>query len=282
MSKAWQRIRREECATTDREDNLFGAWWEEIDTSLARAEVREIDQRTAANVIVKYEWMRSMPAIAWHCFGCYFEDNLGGVVVYGPEYSENLGPWDKYGYTGRLILLSRGVTVHWAHPHTASFLVRRSMALLPEKYEVVTAMVDPAAGEVGTIYQACGFVYAGSMDSHTRGEVRASSWLINGQRLTERSLRARFGGAFTVEQVKRRYPNAVMTRDVAKGAPPSKGRYFAFRGNRATKRRNRRAIEHFIQPYPKRAEGVEETSRTNQFESGGAMPLLRSIDQDAA
>jgi hypothetical protein len=37
------------------------------------------------------------------------------------------------------------------------------MDLLPERYQIVTATVDAAAGEIGIIYQACGFDYVGVM-----------------------------------------------------------------------------------------------------------------------
>ena len=84
----------------------------------------------------------------------FLRGRLGGAVVFGPEDSENLGIWDKYGYTGKIIALKRGACVHWAHPHAASKLIRRSMDLLPARYQVITATVDAAAGEIGTIYQA--------------------------------------------------------------------------------------------------------------------------------
>ena len=90
-----------------------------------------------------------MPAAIRHCFGIFFAGELGGAVVYGDEYGENLGVWDKYHYTGKIIALLRGACVHWAHPHSPSKLIRRSMHLLPGRYKVVTATVDGTLGEVG-------------------------------------------------------------------------------------------------------------------------------------
>ena len=55
------------------------------------------------------------------------------------------------------------------------------MRLLPEQYTVVTATVDAGAGEVGTIYQACGFDYVGTMRGGGRTLVR-----INGKAMSER------------------------------------------------------------------------------------------------
>jgi hypothetical protein len=96
---------------------------------------------------------------------------------------ENLGVWEKYGYTGKIIALLRGASTHWAHPHAASKLIRRSMDLLPDRYQIVTATVDAAAGEIGIIYQACGFDYVGVMRPGSRTLTR-----INGKTMSERGM----------------------------------------------------------------------------------------------
>jgi hypothetical protein len=54
-------------------------------------------------------------------------------VVYGDEYAENRGVWDRFGFTGRIIGLLRGCCLPWAHPHSASKLIRRSTELLPAR-----------------------------------------------------------------------------------------------------------------------------------------------------
>ena len=52
-----------------REDalNLFGEWWEGIDTDIKRAEIKEINVRTATSLIEKYEWLGCMPAMVKYC-----------------------------------------------------------------------------------------------------------------------------------------------------------------------------------------------------------------------
>ena len=123
-----------------------------------------------------------MPTISRHCFGIFFDGQLGGAVVYGSEYGENLGVWDRYGYSGRIIALQRGACAHWAHPHAASKLIRASMRLLPERYAVVTATVDAMAGEIGTIYQAAGFDYVGVMHPGRRALIKVSGRTISERR----------------------------------------------------------------------------------------------------
>ena len=257
--KAHQKLVREKAAR-EKKGDLFGKWWEDIDTDISRAVVRETTHDTAKSIIDEYEWMGCMAAVTWHYYGIFFGNVCGGVVCYGPEYSENLGiqaresgrkcaDWSKYGYEGRMILLNRGACVHWAHPHSASKLIRASMKMLPKKYEVVTCTVDDLAGEVGTIYQACGFHYVGSMrDANSKVNSRKGdrdAWLIDGKLYGSRNIRAKFGTT-KMEEIKRHHP------DARKVKQNSKGRYFAFRGSKKVKRTHLAAIAHLIQPYPKR------------------------------
>jgi hypothetical protein len=163
--KAHQRVIRERLAAADTSHRP---------ADIGSAQVQAISTARAAAVIEQYEWLGTMPAAIRHCFGIFFDGELGGVVCYGDEYAENLGVWDKYSFTGKIIALLRGACLHWAHPHSASKLIRRSMDLLPEHYNVVTATVDRLAGEIGTIYQAAGFDYVGTMRSGTRALVRVN------------------------------------------------------------------------------------------------------------
>lgn len=261
---AWQKQRRDALAQTEASGNLFGTWWDGIDIDIRKALVREVDYRTAAAIIEKYEWMGCMPAIVWNSYGIFFDGECGGVVTYGSEYAENLGKWDKFGFTGKITVLSRGACVHWAHPHAGSKLIRASMRMLPPRFEVVTATVDRAAGEIGTIYQACGFDYVGIMSAH-KSDVTA--YRIRGKLVTELTLRHAIGSAAR-DVVLAHYPDAEWVPQ------PRKGRYFAFRGDRETKHRNRAAIAHLIEPYPKRscAESIDGDAAGCHPDEGGSIP----------
>jgi hypothetical protein len=250
--KAWQRQIRERIAASD--GDLLGRWWDGIDVDIAKAEVRPIDRGMAEGIILTYEWLGCMPAVTWYTYGIFFDGVCGGVVVFGPEYAENLGVWDSYGYTGKIICLSRGACTHWAHPHSATKLIMQSARMLPKRFEVVTATSDYKAGEIGTIYQACGW-HAARMNTHTR-----SGAIVNGKRVSSRALRgargksdratiANIGGVVEVEEPKLRY--------------------FYFRGPVAVRRKHRGAIASRIVPYPKRA--AEVSSReTPEFQPEGA------------
>jgi hypothetical protein len=198
---------------------------------IGSAQVRAITPAVARAVLEQHEYLRTMPAMVRYCYGLFFADRLAGVVVYATETSENLGVWDRYGYTGKLLTLARGACLPWAHPHAASKLIRASMKLLPARYEVITATVDSAA--VGSIYQACGFHYVGVMSPG--GRIRAE--------VSERCCRSKYGTA-NKAKLKRK---GLRVKTV-----PRKARYFAFRGSRRQQAMLLEAIKHLIKPYPKR------------------------------
>ena len=237
-----QKIIREERAAKDLDADLFGRYWEHINRDINNAKVDEISSQLAKTIILKYEWLKSMPAIPLHCYGIFYDNHLGGVAVYSPDYIENLGVWDSYGYTGKIILLSRGACVHWAHPHSASKLISTSIKMLPEKYRVVTATVDREAGEIGTIYQACNFHYAGVMSKGGRGFVVQDGK----KKLGHSARRAReFDSGLKYEQQKR------------------KERYFYFRGNKKERLELIGRLISKIKPYPKRTKTAHESTPTS-------------------
>lgn len=234
-----RRIREQE--SRRQPDDLFGAYWTNINHDIGKSIVRPVSLNTARSIVERYEWLGTMPAVSLYAFGIFFDGHCGGVVVYSSEYTENLGVWDRYGYSGKIILLARGACVHWAHPHAGSRLIRRSMDLLPPRYRVVTATVDTEAGEIGTIYQACGFDYVGQMSI---GGQRASLRTVDGTRISGRQLGRLYGT---------RGVHRLRAAGVQANAVDRKRRYFGFRGNPKEVAALRAAILDRIQPYPKRA-----------------------------
>lgn len=251
--KAWQRQIRERIAASG--GDLTGRWWEGIDVDISSSVVRPVPFRVAELVISEYEWLGTMPAMSLYYYGIFFGSVCGGVVVYAPEYGENLGVWDGHGYTGKIICLARGACAHWAHPHAGSRLIRRSMELLPTRYEVITATTDHRAGEIGTIYQACGFHFVGAMSKRQR------EYIVLGKRLSER--------IFLKRQKQSRYSEGQFQVNVV----PGKCRYFAFRGDKRAQRKHLAAIAHLIKPYPKRDIPKVDAGPTPEARFDPAIPL---------
>ena len=246
--KAHQKIIREQKEIEDAA-GVFGKWWDGMKFDIKTAVVKQVDYNQAKAVIEEYEWLGCMPAMVKFCYGIFFDNHLGGVVVYSQEYSENLGHWDKYDYTGKMILLSRGACVHWAHPHSASKLITQSMKMLPDKYKIVTATVDELAGEIGTIYQACNFDFIGSMRENNpnvkNSKGKRFGVMIDGKLYGSRSIRQKIGTQRKAD-ILAKWPDAIFVPQKAKR------RYFYFLGNKKEKKNYRSKIAQFIKPYPKR------------------------------
>lgn len=248
VGTAHQKVIRDQKAESDKM-NLFGSYWDDLDIDLKKAVVKPIDIKSTKKMVEEYEWLGCMPTIVWFCYGIYFDGVCGGVVAFSPEYIENLGRWDKYDYTGKIILLSRGVCLHWTPVNTNSKLIMSAIKMLPEKYKIITATTDHLAGEVGTIYQACNFDYVGSMrDANPNVKSKngdRDGWIINGKLYGARSLRQKYGTT-KIEELRKHH------KDVKKVKQNSKHRYFYFVGSKSDKAYHRKQIKHLIKPYPKR------------------------------
>jgi hypothetical protein len=201
------------------------------DVLLNNTEIKLIDKKTATDIILEYEWLHSMPFANKYFFGLYFNVNnksyLGGVLVFGNEYSENTGNWDKYGYTDKLLLLSRGVCLWWTPKNCASFFISRAIKWIKSNtnYEIITATVDPAAGEIGTIYQSLNWYYVGSMSGNNNKPTRFGV-IIDGKLRFSRWVRNKIGSAKR-EAILKHYPDAIFVPQYRKE------RYFYFIGNKS-------------------------------------------------
>ena len=58
--KAHQRIIREKMEIEE-SYNLFGEWWNDIDISKNNSTIKEITREQSLPVILKYEWLGSLP-----------------------------------------------------------------------------------------------------------------------------------------------------------------------------------------------------------------------------
>lgn len=246
VGKAHQKLVREQKAEVEGKGLRF---WENLNLDLKNAVVKPIDRSIAKHIVEEYEWMGNLAAVNFFYFGIFFDGVCGGVVVFGQEYIENLGRWDKYDFTGKIILLNRGVCLHWTPINTGSKLIAEAMNQLPAQYEVVTCTTDHLAGEIGTIYQACNFYYVGSMrDANPNVKSKngdRDAWIINGKLYGARNIRQKYGTT-QMDVLKLHHP------DIQKVKQNSKHRYFFFRGNKYIQRQHKAAISHLIKPYPKR------------------------------
>jgi hypothetical protein len=222
--------------------------------SLKNCEIRQITRKECEPIINEYEWLGYLPRYTNYYFGIFFKiddrEILGGVVAYQPEYGENMGVWDKYGYTGKIIQLSRGVCLWWTPKNTASFFITRTNEWLKKNthYKVVTATVDSSAGEIGTIYQSMNWYYVGTFGGNitkTGKERIRYGYIINGKTYNQRHIRSMIGTA-KKENVLKHFPDVKMVN------LGRKKRYFTFLGNKKENEELFKPIKNLIKEYPKR------------------------------
>jgi hypothetical protein len=124
--------------------------------------VRDVPPSTVSPLIVEHHYLHSMPPAAIACFGIFLDDDLVGaeVITAGARHAHRLFAGAESGAVATLARLwltdelpknaeSRvlGVTVK---------LLRRASGI-----RGLVSYADPAAGHLGTIYQAAGWSYLG-------------------------------------------------------------------------------------------------------------------------
>jgi len=229
--KAHQRVIRETEADAP---SLLGQWWNDVDTSLSVASVKEISSQKAAEVILRYEWLGSMPQAITRCFGFYHDGVLAGACVFAEKPGSNLGSDKTSQVPPDALYLARGACVHWAHPHAASWFISRVGKLLSPC--VILAYSDPAAGEVGTIYQALGWTYIGASIGGP------TAVLVDNKLMTLRSFKRdrNYTVGQSLDAVQAAFPSATIN------AVGRKGRYVGIFGDK----RYQKAMRTRLTPLP--------------------------------
>ena len=121
----------------------------------------EEEHRKCKAFIERYEWLGTIPSFTTHWFMAYYKNIVAGVVLIGEPYSYTRLLGENTPKLERLI--SRGACISWSPKNLASAFVMWCIKWMVEntKYRLFVAYSDPAAKELGTIYQACNFYYLG-------------------------------------------------------------------------------------------------------------------------
>ena len=160
VPNSFQRVIRERMA--DQADPLLSEK-KALAADFKNAVVREISLAEAKNVVVTQEWLGNLGSSEF-AFGLYFGEYLAGVVCFG----STAGTKVKASVCGtehadKVTTLTRGCCLHFAHPHSGSFLVSAACREMTKKgYHIVIAYADLEAGERGVIFRPCNFLYCGT------------------------------------------------------------------------------------------------------------------------
>lgn len=126
--------------------------------------VESITIAEARVLILRYEWLGSMNTRPLGCYGLRAPDGeLLGAVSFGLVGSPEAHALCGREFRDKTIGLERGACVHFAPKNAASFLIRRACRLVHREHgrSVFFAYSDPAAGEIGVVFQAVGWRYLG-------------------------------------------------------------------------------------------------------------------------
>ena len=113
--------------------------------------------------IEKHEWLGKLPIWLTHRFTARLKGSttLAGVIVMATpnSFSNVLGEENK----DKEKLISRGACISWSPKNLASWLLMKSIKWMIQntEFRAFSAYSDPEAKELGTIYQACNFIYLG-------------------------------------------------------------------------------------------------------------------------
>lgn len=241
--------------------------------SFDNATVKEISKVEAKTIILKYEWLGNM-GVTDYAFGLYFGEYLAGVACFGrtagTKTAQSVCGKD---YAHLVKVLNRGACVHWAHPHSASFLIPRACNLMAEKgFNIFVAYSDTDAGEIGTVYQATNWLYCGTTNSASSGFVWSGKPITNDplwgtfkdgkihdERNIQHAVRCRQFSNRKVSAYRIMCPRRDRRRQMiddgflfVKTQP--KHRYVTFAGDKKLMKELRAVLRWDVFPYPKREE----------------------------
>lgn len=113
--------------------------------------------------IERHEWLGKLPARPTHRFIARLKKDgiiAGAIVMATPNaFSHILGKENR----DKEKLISRGACISWAPKNLGSWLIMKSIKWMVKntQFRMFSAYSDPEAKELGTIYQACNFIYLG-------------------------------------------------------------------------------------------------------------------------
>lgn len=232
--KAHQRVIRERQAAQEPRPQM---------RSLAGCWVEPISRDDAERIILKYEWLGTMGrSVATYGLRGPGGELLGTAVFGWPSAVQSRDICGQ-AYRDVAVCLERGACVHYAPPNAASFLIANAVkqAARDRGWRIFYAYADPEAGEIGTVYQACNWLYIGQGVGRTPGRLREDWRLPDGTELSSRSLRHR--------KMKRADALQLGWRPVYKHP---KHKYVHFEGSRSDRSALRAALRYPPTDYPKR------------------------------
>jgi hypothetical protein len=106
-----------------------------------------------------------MPSVSW-AYGLFDGENIVGCVTYGKPASNSLCVGLAGKENSKLVYELNRLVITTDIPNSASFLVGRSLKMLPKPLYVVS-YADDGWGHKGYVYQATNWIYTGMTKPRT-------------------------------------------------------------------------------------------------------------------
>ena len=154
----------------------------------------ELLGRDHIRFIERYEWLGKIGwAVKW-CFTARHAGSLAGVVL----MSE---PTMATRYKKYEVLIQRGAASSWAPKNLNSKLVMFSCNWMVKNTgkRLFTCYSDSTAGEIGTIYQACNFMYLGNDFGVKKGRLLPTGKIVSARDFTKTSAMKRWARALNIQ-----------------------------------------------------------------------------------
>jgi hypothetical protein len=201
--------------------------------------IKEISSQEATKMVVENHYLHRR-ASTMFAYGLFDGEEMIGCVIYGKPASNSLcvgvcGPDES----NQVLELTRLWIADGTPKNTESYLIGRSLRLLPEEKDIVVSYAEIDAGHIGVVYQATNWIYTGMSDRHVE-------WRLDGKSGSHsRHIFDQHGG---VNGAKEFYGDRLERHE-----RPRKHRYVYF--NTKSKRRKQELLDKLrykVQPYPKK------------------------------
>jgi hypothetical protein len=201
--------------------------------------IRQITSQEANVMVVENHYLHRR-ASTMFAFGIFDGEEMLGCVIYGKPASPSLcdGVCGKEE-SSKVLELTRLWIKDGTPKNTESYLIGRSLRLLPKEKDIVVSYAEIQAGHIGIVYQATNWIYTGMSDRHVE-------WRLDGiSGSHSRHLFDEHGGVNGAK--------AFFGDRLERHERPRKHRYVYF--NASSKKRKRELLDKLkykVQPYPKR------------------------------
>jgi hypothetical protein len=137
--------------------------------ALSEVEVRLVPVKEIRRAIVTGHYSGVMPDATQEAFAAYWNEVVIAAVAYGPGGNSKTFGAVVQGFDSSN---ARELIRLWVHPdapkNTASFVVSKTLKMLPDSVGLVVSFADSGQGHFGYVYQSLNFFYCGMSNEGVR------------------------------------------------------------------------------------------------------------------